>query len=70
MPDVNPLGDGKATHLDKDHIEATFPLHSDMAGWRMTGADIDESGYFITIKWEREEPPIRFTGTFEGEQNE
>lgn len=72
MPDVHPLGNGKATHHDKDHIEATFPLHSEMAGWRMTGAEIDESGYFITISWEREGPRIRYTGTamFEGVKDE
>jgi hypothetical protein len=51
---VAPLGDGQASHLDADTIEATFPMTVDMDGWRMTVASVDETGYFLTIRWERE----------------
>lgn len=50
---VAPLGDGQASRLDADTIEATFPMTA-MDGWRMAVASVDETGYFLTIRWERE----------------
>jgi|KBSMisStandDraft_5_1062788.scaffolds.fasta_scaffold7863868_2 hypothetical protein len=55
MRNVHPLGDGKATHVDEKTIEATFALGMDMDGYKMVSASIDESGYFLTIRWERED---------------
>lgn len=52
--DVAPLGPGRGTYIDEDTIEGTFPLTLDMAGWRMACAEVDGSGYFLTIRWERE----------------
>lgn len=58
MNDVAPLGNGQATRPDADTIEATFPMTTQMDGWRMVLATVDESGYFLTIRWERVNPPI------------
>lgn len=51
--EVTPFIDGKATHTDKKHMEATFALSEEMKGWKMIGADVDPTGYFITIRWEK-----------------
>ena len=52
MVHKRPLGHGYATRIGTDAIEATFPLTDDMAGWHITAADVDESGHFLTIRFE------------------
>lgn len=54
MANVKPLGDGIATRLDKDSFLGTFPLSTEMEGFKMVSASVDETGYFLTIRWERE----------------
>lgn len=54
MTDRTPLGYGRGTHVDADTIEATFPLGLDMDGWKMTSAEVDPSGYFLSITFHRE----------------
>lgn len=55
MPDKKPLDDGKATRVDENTLVATFAKGDDMEGWRMTAAYVDESGFFLTIQWTKEE---------------
>ena len=58
MAEVHPLGDGRGTYIDDDTIEGTFALGHDMEGFKMTLASVDETGYFLTIRWERVDEDI------------
>lgn len=53
MSDIRPLGEGRSTRLDSKTIEATFALSEEMTGWKMASSSIDETGYFLTIRWEK-----------------
>lgn len=58
MANRRPLGHGQATRTSPGEIVATFPLTDDMAGWHMAAADVDESGHFLTIRFELNPPAL------------
>lgn len=54
MPKVSPLLEGNATRIGENAIECTFALSEAMQGWKMVSAQVDESGYMLNVRWERE----------------
>lgn len=53
MTDVAPLGNGCATRTEPGVIIATFPLSTQMNGWHLTAADVDPTGYLLTLRVEQ-----------------
>lgn len=52
MTDQQPFEHGRGTRTADGSIVATYPLSASWSGWHIATAELDETGTFLTVRFE------------------